>query len=201
MQRNSAHTLLLFFFIAFLIFQGPALTKAGPPVIVPLVESTYTSPSGKLRCDLDDFVSSPGFFVNEAYDSGESETLSFGWDAGSYFELWTIRRQRAGRVEFTPIGKGGFAVDNASFIPYFYSELPYEIESVATLEPLGGRSEVLRVQMAKQVQLHAYWLAQDGLWLNSIQFLPTLVDSAEDMLDVTAVKDALQKLTERCTFK
>lgn len=104
-------------------------------------------------------------------------------------------------MEFAPLAKEGFPVNSNSFIPYFYSELPYEIESLENLEPPSGRSEIIRVEMGDQAQLHGYWLDLSGKWLNSIQFLPTLASSEEYKLEKKAVKEALEELKGRCTFR
>ena len=201
MQGNRARLVLSSISIWFFFAPGLALAGAGQALEGQLLDGAYTSPSGKLQCDLGEYAASPGFFLNEAYDPNESETLSFGLDAGTHIEVWTIRRQREGRVEFAPLINEGFPVNSKSFIPYFYSELPYEIESLENLEPSKGRSEIIRVQMGDQVQLHGYWLDLSGKWLNSIQFLPTLASSEEYKLEKRAVKDALEKLKGRCTFR
>lgn len=199
-QRSNARAPFLFI-IASLLVQAAPCAIASQSLQGDVQESRYTSPSGHIQCDISKYDTSPGFFIDEAFDPGESETLSFGMDAGTHFEIWTIRRQREGRVEYTPMSKDGFPVTGETFIPYFYSELPYEIGSVEQFVMHQGHGEVLRVQMDEQTQLHAYWLDQGQGWLNSIQFVPTLADSQEDALELEAVKSALGNVLEHCTFK
>lgn len=200
MQRSNAHAPFLFLIVCLLVQAAP-LAIASQSLEGDLQGSRYTSPSGHIQCDISKYDTSSGFFIDEAFDPGESETLTFGVDAGTHFEIWTIRRQLEGRVEYTPVSKDGFPVTGETFIPYFYSELPYEIGSVERFAMHQGHSEVLRVQMDEQTQLHAYWLEQSQGWLNSIQFVPTLADSQEAALQLEAVKNALRTVLERCTFK
>lgn len=161
----------------------------------------YTSPTGYIRCDIGDYEPLPGFFVNEAYDPGESETLSFGVDSATHFDVWTIRVQKEGRIEYTPNAKEGFPVTEETFVPYYYSELPYELESVKPLSVAAGKAEVLRVQMIEKSQLHAYWLDENQGWLISVQFVPTLAETKEHELPLETVRRALRTVLDQCTFK
>lgn len=102
------------------------------------------SASQKIRCDLSDFLLT-AVFLNESYDPGESETINFGRDKDTYFEIWTIRRQRINRLEYLPGSKVGFPINENTFIPYYYSELPYELRSVASANWQEGRTEILQV--------------------------------------------------------
>ena len=97
--------------------------------------------------------------------------------------------------------KSGFPATRETFIPYYYSELPYSITSVNEWQEARGKSEVLRVQMDDEAQLHAYWLDQSDGWLNSIQFLPTLVGRDKPELEVRQAKASLTSVRERCTFE
>lgn len=201
MRRNKAHSsVFAYLTIVLFAFMAPSAVLA-TDLRGKLHEGFYTSPSAKLNCDLGQYTSSPSFFINDAYDPDESETLSFGLDAGTHFEIWTVRRQREGRVEYPPMVKDGFLVDSDTFIPYFYSELPYDITSEERFEEKSGTGGVLRVRMNGQSQLHGYWLGRKNGWLTSVQFVPSLVEAQEHSLQLNAVKQTLRAVLERCNFK
>ena len=201
MRRNRARsTVFAYLTIVLVAFMAPSAVLA-TDLRGKFHEDVYMSPSAKLECDLSQYTSSPGFFINDAYDPGDSETLSFGLDAGTHFEIWTVRRQREGRVEYPPMVKDGFLIDSDTFIPYFYSELPYDITSVGRFEEKNGAGGVLRVRMDGQSQLHGYWLERKNGWLTSVQFVPSLVEAQEHSLQPNAVKETLRAVLERCNFK
>ncbi|WP_404364460.1 hypothetical protein [Marinobacter sp.] len=200
-QRKTAQTLPLFVFLMAVVFSGPAFSVDVSLLQGRLEHGSYVSPSRQIQCDLRDYLVLQSFFINDSYDPGESETVSFGLDAGTHFELWTVRRQRNNRLEYTPMSEDGFPVNGDTFIPYFYSELPYEISSIYKEESSEGRSEMLRVSLDEQSQLHAYWLKREHNSLTSIQFIPTLTLLQEDVLGLEEVEKALREMQKRCQFR
>lgn len=166
-----------------------------------LDEGIYVSASQKIRCDLSDFLASASA-INESYDPGESETINFGVDKSTHFDIWTIRRQLVNRLQYLPGSTDGFPINEDTFTPYYYSELPYAIRSVANADWQEGRMEILEVILEdEQSQLHAYWLDTDQDWMFSTQFTPTLVEEGDNALDPQAVEHTLRAVRERCQFR
>lgn len=202
MRWNEAHSSInACLTIVLSAFMAPGSAVLADEVTGEFRKGIYTSPSNRMVCDLSQYARSPSFFINEAYDPGESETLSFGVDAGTHVEIWTVRRQLEGRVEYPPMVTDGFPVNGDTFIPYFYSELPYDIASEGRFENKSGAGGVLRVRLDEQSQRHGYWLERKNGWLNSVQFLPSLVETEEYSLQANAVKEALRAAIGRCHFK
>lgn len=164
-----------------------------------LEQGIYVSATQKIRCDLIDYVTSSGFFIDESYDFGESETLVFGKDPGSHVDIWVVRRQKIDRLEFMPGEKEGFPVNEKTFIPYFYSEYPYAIKSISKETGISGSEETLYVEFEGLSQVHAYWLASEQGWLSSIQFIPSLVEE-DKMLSRHEAERLLDEMKERCQF-
>ena len=187
--------------IAASLMLNSALASGLPSLQGQFKDGIYTSPSGSYRCDISEFATSPGFFLNESHDPGVSETMSFAVERGSHLEIWIVRTQQEGRLDYLPGSEEGFPVTRETFIPYYYSELPYSITSVKQWKEPHSQSEVLRVQMDDEAQLHAYWLEQSNGWLNSIQLMPTLVGTEAPKLEVLQIKESLFSVRERCTFK
>lgn len=199
MQWNSARCPL--FIIAVFLILNPALVSGQPSLQGHFEDGIYTSPSGKFRCDLSAFNSSQDFFLNEAYDPDVSETMSFSAGSGNRLKIWLIRTQLEGRLDYLPNSNEGFPITRESFIPYYYSELPYGIESVKRWKEPNGQSEILRVSMDDDMQLHAYWVSEKDGWLNSIQFMPVLVGKEGQKLKIAQAKESLLSVHERCTFE
>lgn len=134
---------LLAALIAFFSFGVSAFAQPRPEGS--LSESNYTSPSGRLNCAMEGVpIGSPGFFIDDS-STPEFEGVTFGYDEGDSFMVWVVRLQKDGRKDESPATSDEFPVTAETYIPYFYSELPYEISELSQgdMGEIGGRSGLL----------------------------------------------------------
>ncbi|WP_166263556.1 hypothetical protein [Marinobacter caseinilyticus] len=95
----------------------------------------------------------------------------------------------------------GFPITLETYIPYFYSELPYEIRERFSANVGAEKAGFLEVRFNQQIQHHGYWVEESQGWLNSIQFLPTLPSSERGRIDLEDGKRELREMQKRCIFK
>lgn len=184
------------------IFPSPAYTDIGS-LEGSLSKGFYTSPSERFTCQIDDLLKKPALFIDDASVVSEADSLTFGFDDGNQFLIWSIRSQKIGRLEKGPIDTEGFPITQESYIPHFYSELPYAISGlgpVVTDGSDGSRTGYLLVELEQKGQRHAYWTQTKNGWLNSIQFLPPLSVHAGNKLTLRKVKQELNAVLNRCIF-
>lgn len=167
-----------------------------------LSETNYTSPSGRLSCTVDRFpIGSPNFSIDDS-STPEFEGVTFGYDNGNSYMTWIVRVQKDGRKDVNPATSDEFPVSSETYIPYFYSELPYEISELSR-QLLGGAvgsTGLLKVQFENVQQIHGYWIRPFDGWLQSVQFLPALSSTPTGVLGEEEVWQGLNKMVEWCGF-
>jgi len=175
---------------------------AQPQLEGSLSETTYTSPSGRLNCAMTGVpIGAPDFFIDDS-STPEFEGVSFGFGDGESYAVWIVRLQKDGRKDMSPATSDEFPVNSETYIPYFYSELPYEISELShqTLDETGGSTGLLKVKFGDSRQVHGYWVRPIEGWIQSVQFLPGLSSTPEGILDEGKVRSNLKEMVERCSF-
>src|SRR5690554_4615490 len=196
----SQLTSLIFAFLLLNFLGGKALAR--PQLDGSLLETTYTSPSGRLSCTLSGIpIDSSTFFIDDS-SNPEFEGVSFGYQTGESYLVWIIRLQKEGWKDVSPATLDEFPVSSNGYIPYFYSGLPYEISELSqkALSEPGGSTGLLKVQFGSARQVHGYWVRPIGGWLQGVQFLPGLTSIPNDILDESEVRLGLNRMVKQCGF-
>ena len=143
-----------------------------------LSETNYTSPSGRLSCAMNRVpIGSPYFSIDDS-STPEFEGVTFGYDDGNSY------------------------MSAETYIPYFYSELPYEISELSrdVLEEPKSSTGLLKIQFEGSRQIHGYWIRPLDGWFQSVQLLPALSSTPTGVLTEEEVRLALKQMVERCGF-